>query len=268
MSKRNPGPAASLCCNPGAGPVSNLRFKRRIGSPRAWKLQGAVRRRRVTDQGVGVSATSSSTRQRIVLAALDVFARRGYAAGTIREIVERARANQAAVNYHFGGKESLYRDVLKYSFRRATGGDAWADIPIDGPPAIRLRRVVELLLHPEAAEDERRAHARLIAWEMLSPTGALSDLAAGAIGPQVDAVAGMLRELLPADAAPATARIAALWLIGQCTFFDRGRDLLRDLELEPPGAPAPRGLVDRIVELALHGLAGLGAGIEPGRKET
>ena len=231
-------------------------------------MQGVVRRQRVSDQGVGVGVTSSSTRQRIMLAALDVFARRGFAAATIREIVERARANQAAVNYHFGGKENLYREVLRYSFRRVSGGEAWADIATDDPPAVRVRQVVELLLRPDAADDERRAHARLIAWEMLSPTGALPDLAAGEIAPQVDAVAGMLRAFLPAGAAPATARIAALWLIGQCTFFDRGRDLLRDLDVELPAGPAPGDLVDRIAELALHGLAGLGTGADPGRTEA
>ncbi|MFL5215846.1 MAG: TetR family transcriptional regulator, partial [Microvirga sp.] len=44
------------------------------------------------------------TRQALITAALAVFAEKGFTAGSIRDITRRARANGAAVNYHFGGK--------------------------------------------------------------------------------------------------------------------------------------------------------------------
>jgi actin-related protein len=42
-----------------------------------------------------------------------LFADRGYEETSIRAIVTKARVNQAAINYHFGGKDGLYREVLR-----------------------------------------------------------------------------------------------------------------------------------------------------------
>ena len=53
------------------------------------------------------------TRQALITAALAVFAEKGFTAGSVRDITRRAKANGAAVNYHFGGKEGLYREVLR-----------------------------------------------------------------------------------------------------------------------------------------------------------
>ena len=55
---------------------------------------------------------SDITRERILKAAERLFADRGYEETSIRAIVAKARVNQAAINYHFGGKDGLYREVL------------------------------------------------------------------------------------------------------------------------------------------------------------
>jgi len=54
-----------------------------------------------------------STRERLLAAAHQLFARSGYAATPVREICNVARANPGAVSYHFGGKRQLYRAVLR-----------------------------------------------------------------------------------------------------------------------------------------------------------
>jgi DNA-binding transcriptional regulator YbjK len=48
---------------------------------------------------------SEITRERILTAAERLFAERGYEGTSIRAIVAEARVNQAAINYHFAGKD-------------------------------------------------------------------------------------------------------------------------------------------------------------------
>ena len=47
------------------------------------------------------------TRQSIMKAAVHLFAEKGYQGASVRDIVAKARVNQAAINYHFKGKDGL-----------------------------------------------------------------------------------------------------------------------------------------------------------------
>ena len=54
----------------------------------------------------------SDTKEKILAAAKEVFAEQGFEGTTIRAITERAQANVSAVNYHFGSKEELFRQII------------------------------------------------------------------------------------------------------------------------------------------------------------
>jgi AcrR family transcriptional regulator len=56
------------------------------------------------------------TRHRLEEAALLVFAKKGFDGAGLREIAGLAKANIAMIQYHFGGKEGLYREALRYAF--------------------------------------------------------------------------------------------------------------------------------------------------------
>ena len=60
-----------------------------------------------------------STRERLLDAAGRLFAEKGFDATGIREICEKADANVASVNYHFGDKEKLYEAVVSGIFGQA-----------------------------------------------------------------------------------------------------------------------------------------------------
>ncbi len=52
-------------------------------------------------------------RERLIESAGPIFARLGYEGATVTQICTEAGCNIAAINYHFGDKASLYREVVK-----------------------------------------------------------------------------------------------------------------------------------------------------------
>lgn len=54
------------------------------------------------------------TQKKIVEAAEIEFAEKGYGGASIREITKRAGVNIAAINYHFGSKEILFMEMVRY----------------------------------------------------------------------------------------------------------------------------------------------------------
>ena len=58
------------------------------------------------------------TRDRLLKSAAQLFADRGFKKVTVRDICRAAKANVASVNYHFGDKTGLYREVLQQADTR------------------------------------------------------------------------------------------------------------------------------------------------------
>lgn len=58
------------------------------------------------------------TRQKLLLAACELFATQGFGAASIRDIARKAGTNVAAINYHYETKENLYSESLKYVVRQ------------------------------------------------------------------------------------------------------------------------------------------------------
>ena len=56
------------------------------------------------------------TRARILAAALEIFAERGFDGATTRDIAARAGTNLGLLQYYFGGKERLWRDAIDHVF--------------------------------------------------------------------------------------------------------------------------------------------------------
>lgn len=91
------------------------------------------------------------TAGRLLAAAERLFAAHDYDAVSTRDIVRTAKANLAAVNYHFGGKAGLYRAVflrrLEPANRRRIERLDEAERAAAGS-AVPLRRILEILLAP------------------------------------------------------------------------------------------------------------------------
>jgi AcrR family transcriptional regulator len=83
-----------------------------------------------------------ANRARIVHAAIDEFAARGFKGASMDAIAARTDTTRALINYHFGGKEKIYLAVLEHVYaeiRQAEGG-----LDLDHlDPVSAIRRIVE-----------------------------------------------------------------------------------------------------------------------------
>jgi AcrR family transcriptional regulator len=169
---------------------------------------------------------SEITRERILKAAERLFAERGYEATSIRAIVGKARVNQAAINYHFAGKDGLYREVLRAAFRALTEHQLASAEEIKAMS--REQALVEFVRHqlqPLVGRDELSRHLRIFNWETVRPTAVFRKLLSEEAAPFMGVAVDLVRRFLP-DADQRTLVVAAIWLIGQCNVFMRNREQL------------------------------------------
>jgi AcrR family transcriptional regulator len=178
--------------------------------------------------GAIVTRPSDITRERIIKAAERLFAERGYDATSIRAIVAKARVNQAAINYHFDGKDGLYREVLRAAFRALTEqqlehGDEMKAMSREAALAEFIRRQ----LRPLLGRDEYSRHMRILNWETVRPTAVFRKLLSEEAAPFMGLAVELVRRFQP-EADQRTLVAAAVWLLGQCSVFLRNREQLAD----------------------------------------
>jgi AcrR family transcriptional regulator len=172
----------------------------------------------------------SATESRLLEAAGEIFAEVGYRAATVRQICEKAGANIAAVNYHFGDKEGLYMAVLR------SVPDAHAEkFPADRglPPGAtaeqRLAGYIESLLNRVFDEGRPGWHTKIMAREMIEPTRALDTLVADVALPVHQELASIVRELLGSRATEDAVRLCTLSILSQCVYYHHARSVLSRL---------------------------------------
>lgn len=144
----------------------------------------------------GAGRPDRETRDRLLAEAARLFADQGFRKVTVREICRAAGANVAAVNYHFGDKLGLYRDVLQAAIdiMRATSEAARAagqGLPADE----RLRGFIHVYLQRVLGSGAITWIYRLIHREMADPTPAFDALVEEGIRPRIEHLARIVMDL-------------------------------------------------------------------------
>ena len=193
---------------------------------------------------------SEITRDRIMKAAERLLAERGYDGTSIRVIVTKARVNQAAINYHFAGKDGLYSEVLRGAFRALTQHQlAHAE---DAKAMSREQALGEFVrgqLRPLIAADELSRHIRIFNWETVRPTAVFRKLVREEATPFIGLAVDLVRRFLPKGTDQRTCMVAAIWLIGQCSVFVRNRE---QLAAPPVGLALDESAVEQLAQLVSH----------------
>jgi AcrR family transcriptional regulator len=113
-------------------------------------------------------ATGDATRDRILLSAERLFATRGFADVSVRDITAEAGVNLAAVNYHFGSKDALLLEI--FTTRSSQVNRARARMLHEANDAnggqASLRSILEALITPTTLWNDR-SNDRYVAGQFL-----------------------------------------------------------------------------------------------------
>jgi TetR/AcrR family transcriptional regulator, regulator of cefoperazone and chloramphenicol sensitivity len=202
------------------------------------------------------------TRERLIGAAAELFAERGFHGTTVRDIAARAGANVAGASYHFGSKAGLYLGALRQHFGEirqrldpeGIAGDpkALAALPRDEVCRLlenRIRAILEILLGPPPG-----LQGTLMMREMCDPSEALPTIVEEFIEPQVRDLGAVLRRLEPGLGDAAIER-CVFSIMGQILYFR----FSRPIQLQLMGRREfPRGFVQKTAaHITAFSLAGM-----------
>ena len=211
------------------------------------------------------------TRARLLRAALQLFAEKGFARTSVRAIAEAAGTNVAAIAYHFGDKSQLYTATFYEPF--GSGSDL---IPVFSDPALTLPQALaayfggflEPLKHDDLVTQSLRLHVR----ELLEPTHVWPELIERECrAPHLALVQVLCRHMGVAEADDDVHRLA-FSLAGLVMQMWAQRDPLQAVAPQLAGSHAVDQWVDRLTGYALSMVQGeisrRQAAQQPARRST
>ena len=198
------------------------------------------------------------TRERLLKVAERLFAERGFKEVTVREICSEAAANVAAVNYHFGDKLALYREVLQGAIRAMRDATEAARQAGAGQTADeKLRRYIALFLRRLLAPGQETIH-KLIEREIGSPTPALDDLVEQGVRPRMEYLSGVIAEMMACDPSDRRVLLCVMSVQSQSLMYARRNPIAERLGFSAGRSPAEIDEAARhIAEFSIAGIRGI-----------
>ena len=200
------------------------------------------------------------TKERLLDAAGEVFAEKGFHAATVREICDKAEANLASINYHFGSKERLYEAVVLHIFHYAMGKyPAVADRDQALSPEERLFAFVHRFLLRRLDKDRPAWHAMILSREHAEPGPALQNAFKKLIRKNQEALRAILRDLVGSAAEEQELRLCMSSVAGQCLYYHTRSPMMgqlyKHLDLSPSGIEK---LARHITDFSLAAIRSMG----------
>ncbi len=189
------------------------------------------------DQDDKRNKSSEETRRRLLDAALKEFGEHGLAAVSTRSLARRAGANQAAIPYHFGGKEGLYFAVVEdlvHSAQKTIGSKGKnirerlqrGELSMEEGETL-LTGLIGMIVNFLVGPDEASYRASIVIRELMHPSSAFDILYEGYIGHIHTLVTQLVAILVGDDPESQASILRAHALLGQIVFFGAGRELIR-----------------------------------------
>jgi AcrR family transcriptional regulator len=203
----------------------------------------------------------SETHDRLLKAAERLFADRGFKKVTVRDICRAARANVAAVNYHFGDKLGLYRVVMQSAIDGMRGtNDAARQAGEGQPPEEQLRRYIAIFVHRVLTPGNDAIH-KLINREMNDPTPALDALVEEGVRPRVEYLSGLIAAIIGCDPTEQRVLRCVASVQAQTLSYLPNPIAARLGFVNKPTAANLRDIADHIADFSLAGIQAVGRAV-------
>lgn len=215
---------------------------------------------------IPVDAARDGPREKLLLAALELFGQYGFEGVSTRKLAEQAGVNLQAINYYFGHKRGLYNAVADYLIerlqirigeRRAIVLDRFAEAQSGGRPIdiIEARAILVMLAETMLtlfANDESAVWVRYMVREQAEPTEAYDRIYSGFLQPVLAAARHLVGILIGEDPASERVGLRTLSLVGSLVVYRVGRaTVLRELgwdSVGPQEIAAIRGIARDLVD--------------------
>jgi AcrR family transcriptional regulator len=197
------------------------------------------------------------TRWRLLNAACEVFAQKGFRDAKVAEICKLAGANIAAVNYYFGDKASLYIETWRHAFQQFEA-PTFSELA-DGSPQERLREYIQILMKNFATKGGVGHFSRLYMMELVNPTGLIQDAWRELIDPRRQTLHDIIREIIGQKADDQSVLFCELSIINQCRVLLTVKQTDLEFLLEQLlDSELIKLLADHIADFSLAGIRAIG----------
>ncbi|MBC7779585.1 MAG: CerR family C-terminal domain-containing protein [Proteobacteria bacterium] len=205
----------------------------------------------MVDPTVASRADGAQAREKLLHAALRLFAEKGFERTSTREIAQAAGANVSAIGYYFGDKAGLYR----IAFLEPLGDlcPRGQEFEIDGIALpVLMQRFFAEFLEPLKRGEEVRLVMRLHFREMVEPTGVWADEIENEIKPQHAALIRVLSREFDLQRSDSDLQRLAFAIVGMAVHFFVGQEIVNEIAPELLAGPeAIDALAERLAGFSL-----------------
>ncbi len=166
-----------------------------------------------------MTTPDDSARNRIMMAAGPIFAKKGFRGATVREISDAANVNLASINYYFGDKQQLYIDTVflaRYMRVQQVPFPKWDELT---SAEEKLEGFISMLLHRMVAFQSVPWQVGLLMREILQPSEACRQLVEEYFRPFLEALMTIVDEVIGKKLPDFRRRQIAFSIVGQCMYY-------------------------------------------------
>lgn len=152
-----------------------------------------------------MSHSERGTKQDLIMAAGELFAEHGFAGTSIRAIAEKAGANIAAINYHFGSKDHLHTEVLRFVIQQMGCEATFVNTLLENPELFESRetiaemvqKIVSNQFETHFSVDHPDWFAQVMIQSVIRPSSSLTEIVNDHFKPDHDALRAFAHKANP-----------------------------------------------------------------------